>query len=113
MTDMTANEAGVERGRDIAIGGRQPPAPRAAGIIAGDSVFRFVLWACGLLVLALLGAIIILLFQGGLQALINFGVEFFWSTRWNPVTQKYGAGVMIYGTLVTSIVALVVAVPMS
>ena len=91
----------------------RPPSMRGSAARPGDLIFRIVLWVCGLVVLALLGAIIILLFQGGLQALINFGASFFWSTSWNPVTQKYGAGVMIYGTLFTSLIALVIAVPVS
>ncbi len=112
MTDATA-DAGTLDGKANVISRPQPPVRRPAGPFAGDSIFRFVLWACGLLVLILLGAIIILLFQGGLPALLNFGVSFFWDTRWNPVTERFGAGVMIYGTLFTSLVAVVIAVPMA
>jgi phosphate transport system permease protein len=113
MTDMTADAADLPRGGEVVVQRPRPPRTRGSAVLAGDSIFRLVLWACGLLVLALIGAIIILLFQGGLQALVNFGVSFFWSTSWNPVTQKYGAGVMIYGTLFTSFIALIIAVPMS
>ena len=81
--------------------------------ISGDRIFRVLLWGAGLLVLALLALIVALLFQGGLPALINFGVGFLWSTSWNPVTERFGAGVMIYGTLVTSLIALLIAVPMA
>src|SRR4029079_237074 len=110
---MTADSADLDRGGEIVVQRPRPPRPRGTARVPGDTIFRFVLWASGLLVLALLGAIVILLFQGGLQALIHFGASFFWSTSWNPVTQKYGAGVMIYGTLFTSVIALIIAVPMS
>src|SRR5262245_55865679 len=104
MTDMTADLAGLDRGVEVARR-PQPPAAPPRVVASGDSIFRFVLWACGLLVLALLGGIIALLFQGGLPALLNFGPAFLWTTSWNPVLMRYGAGVMIYGTLFTSIIA--------
>jgi phosphate transport system permease protein len=112
MTDMTAEAAGLNREAEVARRPRPPLVPTAA-LLPGDTVFRFVLWGCGLLVLALLGAIILLLFQGGLKALSNFGAAFLWSTNWNPVLMRYGAGVMIYGTLFTSIIAIIIAIPMS
>jgi phosphate transport system permease protein len=112
MTDMTADAAGFRREAD-AIRQPQPPELRAAPLLPGDSIFRFILWACGMLVLLLLGAIIALLFQGGFPALVNFGPAFLWSTSWNPVLMRYGAGVMIYGTLFTAIIGIVIAIPMS
>jgi phosphate transport system permease protein len=112
MTDTTADAATLD-GKVQVISRPQPPVRRSAGPISGDGIFRVVLWTCGLLVLVLLGAIIVLLFQGGLPALVNYGASFFWSTSWNPVTEKYGAGVMIYGTLFTSIIAVIIAVPMA
>jgi phosphate transport system permease protein len=91
----------------------RPPVRRRGGVLRGDAVFGVALWACGLLVLLLLGAIIFLLFQGGLPAFLHFGAPFLWITRWNPVLDIYGAGVMVYGTLITSIIAVLIAVPMS
>jgi phosphate transport system permease protein len=83
---------------------------RGAGI---DPLFRVLLVGSGVFVLVLLGLIIALLFRGGWPALMEFGASFFWRTTWNPVTERFGAGVMIYGTLVTGIIAIVVALPMS
>ena len=65
------------------------------------------------LVLILLVGIIISLFIGSWPALKTFGLPFFASAEWNPVTEEYGALVPIYGTLVTSVVAMVIAVPVS
>jgi phosphate transport system permease protein len=112
MTDMTADAAGLDAQAKVA---RRPlpPVRHAAGNRGGDGIFRFVLWGCGLLVLVLLGGIIALLFEGGLPALIHFGPAFLWTPSWNPVLMRYGAGVMVYGTLFTSVIAIIIAVPMS
>ncbi|WP_333825645.1 phosphate ABC transporter permease subunit PstC [Pinisolibacter sp.] len=79
----------------------------------GDGVFRFALNAAAVAVLVILGAIVVLLFKGGFPALKEFGLGFFLSTDWNPVTEHYGAGVMLYGTLITSLIAMVLAFPAS
>lgn len=109
FVETTAN---IEAGARVESRSEGPePATRRSG--AGDKIFHGLLWACGLLVLALLGLIIALLFQGGLPALQTFGISFFWSTVWNPVTERFGAGVMVYGTILTSLLAVIIAVPMS
>jgi len=64
-------------------------------------------------VLALLGTIIVLLFIGGLPAFRTFGLGFLVSSAWNPVTEKFGALVSVYGTIVSSLLALVMAVPLA
>jgi phosphate transport system permease protein len=93
-----------------------PPAParaaRGAGNL-GDTIFE---WACrgaGVFVLLLLGAIIIELFIAGLPAFRAFGVAFIWSTEWDPVQEVFGAGVSIYGTIITALLAIVLAVPVA
>jgi phosphate transport system permease protein len=63
------------------------------------------------LVFVLLVSIIISLFIGGWQALSTFGPAFLVTDEWNPVTEKFGALVPIYGTLVSSFIALLIAVP--
>jgi len=82
----------------------------ARGEQASDVIFRGVLYAAGILVLTLLGLIIILLFHGGLPVLYAFGIDFFTSSACNPVTEKYGAVVAVYGTIITAVIAVVVAV---
>jgi phosphate transport system permease protein len=69
--------------------------------------------AAGLFVLVLLGAIIVLLFVGGWPAFRAFGLAFLTSAEWDPVQEVYGAGVSLYGTVVTAILALVFAVPVA
>ncbi len=65
------------------------------------------------MVLLLLGAIIVSLFIGGLPAMRHFGFGFLTDTNWDPVQEIFGAAVPIYGTLITSVLALVVAVPLA
>ena len=79
----------------------------------GDRVFSAFAHAAGVFVLLLLGAIILSLFIGGLPSLRAFGAEFLVNTDWDPVQQIYGAAVPIYGTVVTSIIALLIAVPLA
>lgn len=78
-----------------------------------DAIFRRILGFCALLVLAaLLGAALSTLW-GGREILFKQGFHFLTSSAWNPVTDDYGALAPIFGTLVTSIIALVLAVPVS
>ncbi|MBD8900311.1 phosphate ABC transporter permease subunit PstC [Rhodanobacter sp. DHG33] len=78
-----------------------------------DAWFRRLLKGCALLVLAtLLGAALSTLW-GGREVLFKDGFHFLTSSTWNPVADDYGALAPIYGTLVTSLIALVLAVPVS
>jgi phosphate transport system permease protein len=78
-----------------------------------DLLFRGITRIFALLVLALLIAIIGSLIYGSLPSLRAFGWSFLTTTQWNPVTEKFGAGVPVYGTLVTSFIALLIGVPIS
>ncbi len=91
--------------------GAKPAAARRGNI--GDPIFELACRAAGAGVLLLLGGIIVSLFMGGLPAFQKFGIEFLWSTEWDPVTEVFGAGVSIYGTLVTAILAILMAVPVA
>lgn len=87
--------------------------PRRARRNLGDLLFAVTASGLGWFVLLLLSAIIVSLFVGGLASFRVFGLDFIWSTDWNPVTQKFGAGVSIFGTLITSVLALLIAVPLA
>ena len=88
-------------------------APRASTGNVGDAVFAGLTRIAGVFVLALLGAIIVVLFIGGLPAFRAFGVGFLFDADWDPVQNIFGAAVPIFGTIVTAIIALIVAVPIS
>jgi phosphate transport system permease protein len=78
-----------------------------------DRIFRRILKFCALLVLAaLLGAALSTLW-GGREILFGQGLHFLTSTAWNPVDDDYGALAPVFGTLATSLVAVVLAVPVS
>jgi phosphate transport system permease protein len=103
---------------DVALPGR----PMAVSVAAdrgavlrrlrlGDVGFRHLTRLAALAVLILLSGIIISLVHGSIPALQAFGVGFLYQEVWNPVTEKFGAIAPIYGTLVTSLIAMLIAVP--
>jgi phosphate transport system permease protein len=79
----------------------------------GDTIFAAAARLAGVLVLLLLGAIILMLFVGGLPAFRQFGAGFMVSTDWDPVQDVFGAAVPIYGTIATSVLGLLLAVPLA
>jgi len=81
--------------------------------ITGDTIFAIAAKVSGVFVLILLGAIIISLFIGGWPAFRTFGIHFLGNADWDPVQDVFGAAVSIYGTIMTSIVALIIAVPLA
>lgn len=78
----------------------------------GDRLFAGLASAAGALVLLLLGAVILTLLIGGLPAFRHFGAGFLVSTDWDPVQDVYGAAVPVFGTVVTSLLAMLMAVPL-
>ena len=78
-----------------------------------DLAFRNLTRLFAALVLALLLGILITLLLGSWPAIKAFGPEFLVSAEWNPVTEKFGALVPIFGTLVTSFIALLIGIPVS
>lgn len=78
-----------------------------------DRLFRGTTRFVALLVLLTVFAIFVSLCVEAWPAITKFGPGFLGSTSWNPVTEKFGAAVPIFGTLVTSIIALIIAVPVS
>ncbi|CDX34711.1 phosphate transporter subunit; membrane component of ABC superfamily [Mesorhizobium sp. SOD10] len=76
-----------------------------------DMVFRAATRASAILVLVLLGGVAISLIAGSWEALSKFGFSFLTTESWNPVTENFGALAPIYGTIVTSAIAILIAVP--
>ncbi len=85
---------------------------RRSGAV-GDRVFEWMCRLSGVLVLILLGAIIVELFIGALPAFRQFGLAFAWTELWDPVAEQYGALVPVYGTVLTSVLALILAIPVA
>jgi phosphate transport system permease protein len=101
-----ALQSGAIEGYDVAARAKALNRLRAV-----DIVFRVLTRLAALGVLILLGGVIISLIDGSLPALRAFGLDFLIQERWNPVTEKFGAIAPIYGTLVTSFIAMLIAVP--
>ena len=78
-----------------------------------ERIFRSATFAAALLVLILLGGVVVALVRGSWPALSKFRFAFVTQEVWNPVTEKFGALAPIYGTLVTSVLAMLIAVPLS
>jgi phosphate transport system permease protein len=88
-------------------------APRGRAGSIGDAVFGTLTFLFALLVLMILGGVIVALVDGAIPALWTFGFSFVFSEVWNPVTEKFGALAPIYGTLVTSAIAMLVGIPVA
>jgi phosphate transport system permease protein len=78
-----------------------------------DAFFGGVMRFCGLAVVALLALIVYQLIVGSELSWHAFGWKFFWHSDWNPVEDQYGALPFIFGTIISSLLALVIAVPLS
>ena len=76
-----------------------------------DALFGAVTRSAAMFVLLLLGAVFVSLIIGGWPAAREFGFGFLTSQSWNPVTEKFGGLAPIYGTILTSVIALAIAVP--
>jgi len=89
------------------------PLLQTSGGEAGDRVFQSAITACGLAVLGVLVLIVYELVTRSSLSWHAFGFKFFAASDWDPVSEQFGALPFIYGTLVSSLVALVIAVPLS
>jgi len=95
------------------------PAPPAAPLLRAsrgelpDHIFKGAMTACGLGILGVLGLIVYELLSGSKLSWHAFGFGFFAASDWDPVNQHFGALPFIFGTLVSSLLALIIAVPLS
>jgi len=85
--------------------------PKASPSPIGDRVLHALTFGSAVLVLLVLGGVFVSLVHGSLPALQTFGFGFLTTESWNPATDIFGAAAPVYGTLLTSAIALVIAVP--
>ena len=78
-----------------------------------DVAFEYLTRFFALLVFSLLAAILVSLVIGSQLSLDQIGLRFLWTAQWDPVQERFGALVPIYGTLVTSLIAMLIGVPVS
>jgi phosphate transport system permease protein len=86
---------------------------RRRGIRPGDVVFKGLAVAASLAAAALLALIAYKVLRLAWPAMQHFGLSFVWTSAWDPVKQQFGALIFIYGTVVTSLIALALATPLS
>src|SRR5215475_11022867 len=96
---------------DIALPRVAEPKSRHGAV--GDFIFRHLTFFFALLVLLILSGVIVALVEGAAPALRTFGIAFLYTDVWNPVAEKFGALAPIYGTLVTSAIAMLVGIPVA
>lgn len=114
---LPAHEARLDYEKQLArrahVMSSPPPAgrPRLGPVL--DRLFGWAARAAALITLGLLAAIIASLVVGAWPAIEKYGLDFLTSTVWDPVTEEFGGLVMIYGTIATSLIALIIAVPVS
>lgn len=90
----------------------------SAGRQRGDQIFSLIVRVCSVAVLILLAALILLLILDSLESVGRFGFSFLTGSKWNPVETEvnpveFGALPYIFGTVVTSIIALILATPLA
>ncbi len=90
---------------------RPPPIRRASAW--ADKLFSLLAHSAAVLTLGLLFGIIVSLVIGAWPSISAYGLSFLWRSEWDPVQDEYGGLVMIYGTVMTSFIALLIAVPVS
>ncbi|GAB4158703.1 MAG: phosphate ABC transporter permease subunit PstC [Planctomycetota bacterium] len=78
-----------------------------------DAFFKYLTAACSITLLVIVTLIGYLLIEGSSEAFERYGFGFVFSTDWNPPKQLFGAASSIYGTLLSSFIAMVLAVPLS
>ncbi len=106
MEAKTVMEDGISSVEDVT-----DRAKIARGFRFSDTTFRYLTYAAAIAVLAVLGGTMISLIYGAIPAFSAFGFSFVTTEVWNPVTKQFGAAAPIYGTLITSAIAMIIAVP--
>lgn len=88
-------------------------AEKSAVFLRQDRIFTGITFSFAALVLLVLFGILVSLMWQAWPAINEFGLGFFYSTTWSPSTGEFGAGIAIWGTLATSLIALLIGVPIS
>src|SRR5882724_1904257 len=79
----------------------------------GDAIFKAAMFSAGLLLLVLVVSMVVALLSDSMLSLRQFGFGFLTGQAWNPIKGEFGALPFIYGTIVSSLIALLISVPLS
>ena len=113
MSAVPVPTHGVENTASIARteNGSLPPRTRSSAWT--DKAFEWLTKAFAILVFSILAAILVSLVMGSTLTLQKYGISFIWRQDWDPVREEFGALVPIYGTLMTSLLAMAIGIPVS
>jgi phosphate transport system permease protein len=101
----------IESKRSMTVSAKRHTSFGRSGI--GDRVFSNLTLVLAFLIVAILLGMVAVLSIDAMPAILKFGAGFIGSSDWNPVTEQFGALPAIYGTLLSSAIALIIAVPIS
>ena len=85
----------------------------AGKLLRGDTIATIGLAAAALFIIVLLVALAAELFSGSAASISKFGISFLFGTKWNPDQEIFGALPFIYGTFLTSAIAVIIGLPIS
>ena len=100
-------------GREAAPGPTSPAPPPLEHAGHGDRLFRALLTLGAVAVPVLLAFLVYELWTGSALAMARFGLGFLTTSTWDPVAEEFGAAPLVFGTLISSFIALLIAVPLS
>ena len=112
MSTVVNNNAPTSNVKRPATSGN-PTQRKSMSNVSADSLIKGVTRTFAFLVFSLLAAILVSLVWGSRETLMAYGPAFLWTNEWDPVNSEFGAWVPIIGTLMTSAIALIIAVPVS
>jgi phosphate transport system permease protein len=113
MSAVHVAARGVNNPINIAIAESGAPPPQAGLSAWLDPAFEWLTRIFAILVFSILAAILVSLVLGSTLTLQKYGLSFIWRGDWDPVREEFGALVPIYGTLMTSLIAMVIGIPVS
>lgn len=78
-----------------------------------DKIFRGTVTAAATSILVMVAAIAVMMFISSMPTIERFGIGFLWGTEWRPAQEEFGALAFIWGTVISSLIGLIIAVPIS
>jgi phosphate transport system permease protein len=111
--DGSGNSEDPAFGKPVALHAKAKARFRAKESVFADNAFRSLVFACAIALLAIVGTIVFELITQSHLSMSKFGLKFLARSIWDPVAEDFGALPFIYGTLVSSFIALLLAVPLS
>ena len=113
MSSVPVPARGIDSQINIAASEKGSLPPRTGSSAWLDTAFAWLTRSFAILVFSILAAILLSLVMGSKLTLEKYGLSFIWRETWDPVREEFGALVPIYGTLMTSLIAMLIGIPVS